>query len=129
MAYGFEKFGLPEDFHQKIPHKFYFSRENRRRYLLWLANHLGIALPSENQDAWYSLRYEQVTQPIEGVRPIGNNLLNWDRINPQLTRHYAFVIIDAFPDVTWDITRFEGKLNQKSKADHTFVTGYNLPHP
>lgn len=129
MAYNFEDFGLPENLHdERAPHKFWSKRTNRRSFLTWLAFRLGMLLPAESQDAWYQLTNQDIVSPVPGERPFGSNLLNWKVLNPNLRRHYVFVIMDAFPEVEWDIFSFTGKLNLKGSG-HVFRTGYTLPHP
>ena len=108
---------------------YWLDRTNRRNYLLWLASHMRLPHPREDQGPWYALSEDDVTRPpIPGCRPMGLGVMRWDEFNSGLARSYMLVIIDAFPEVQWDIWRFEGSFIRRKQETNSFQ-GYALPHP
>lgn len=130
MAHGFEDFGLPAQLHttDRVPLRFFHARSNRRIFFEWLAHYHGIPLPLVDPQPWYALTYQDIVRPIEGARPFGKNLMNWDRINGGLVFSYILVLIDAFPEVNWNLFQFEGNL-VAAKDYNIFTDGYCLPNP
>jgi hypothetical protein len=110
------------------PKNYWFDRANRRNYLLWLASHLRIPPPSEDQQPWYNLDYKKfISPPIPGCKNIGLGVLRWREGNPGLDRSYILVIIDAFQELQWEIWRFSGSFNRKKKGNS--FQEYVLPDP
>lgn len=125
MAYGLENFDLPENLHtNRAPNRYWLKRTNRRNYFRWLASHLDLPNPAEDQDPWYGLTFDQVHQPIEGFRRFGKGVyVSWNRSNSSLRGTYQLAIMDAFPEVEWGIWEFRGRSHMSRWA------GFNLPHP
>lgn len=82
---NFPHYDWKEWLFRKIPKGLWNSRENRRRYLDWLGNKLGLT----DLDGWYSVTREQ----IEANH--GSNLLKMFSGSPYL------LVKDAYPEHDW----------------------------
>lgn len=121
----FEEFDLPADFHlSKVANRFWLKRTNRRNFFLWLASYLRLPNPSEEQEPWYELGCDDVISPIPDFRPFGKGVYtSWGIVNSELKGTYQLAIMDAFPEVDWEIWKFNGRFSVGRWS------GFNLPHP
>ncbi|SVC81154.1 uncharacterized protein METZ01_LOCUS334008, partial [marine metagenome] len=143
IAAYLSKHGLPSNLlENNAPVRYFRKRKNRKKFFLFLSDfstnvlNKDLPLPSEDIQAWYDIEYKDLLCEHESLqKSIGRSVFGrFSEWNENLKPPYGIIaIIDAFPEISWDIWRFTrlrlGSRGRKNTDSHTIWGGYNLPHP